>query len=83
MPGPDAPSFDIRLCKDCRHISPVRWWSPIYWLIDRQFRKCWHPLISPEILVTGKASGFSGHSCSVERAYQPCGIQGKLWEPRP
>ena len=67
------------LCRDCSHSEP-----------EHQFEhnlRCKHPVVNandPWALSSG--SSFAGTSCREQRQsrswFAPCGIKGKLWEPK-
>ena len=72
---------DTKLCKDCKFVSPVRWWSPAYWFVDRHFRLCTHPQLSIRARVSGQPDSMD--YCSVYREFEHrCGVEAKFWEAR-
>jgi hypothetical protein len=63
---------EVRFCRDCRY---------------RMGKLCQHPSLTDVNLVTGAREGY--RRCNEMRepirygVEQPCGPEGKLWEPKP
>jgi hypothetical protein len=66
----------MRLCKDCKYcINPTFFNNMLY-------HRCKHPLMTKTCPVTGKPKYSFADLERIETPTNPCGENGRLWEPK-
>ena len=68
----------VNLCRDCWHSMPE---PDSAWKLH-----CTHPMVNavdPWALASATPYGSSARDERKKKWFAPCGMKGKLWEPKP